>query len=126
MPAALIVYFLFFEPEAMYGKIVALLFFRSVMIGLITASLSFFIVESYTRHISIPLVFPDGGLTEVPGTSPTARPWKAAASWGQPVIRWNWPFWSRSRHIPTAHGLAAAVPRRGWPVFAGSVRHPGS
>lgn len=67
VPAALIVYFLFFVPGAMNGKIAALLFFRSVMIGLITASLSFFIVESYTRHISIPLVFPDGGLTEVPG-----------------------------------------------------------
>ncbi|MBS0012938.1 MAG: adenylate/guanylate cyclase domain-containing protein, partial [Desulfobacterales bacterium] len=48
-------------------RIVSLLCFRSVMIGLITACLSFFIVESYARNGCIPLVFPQGGLTRVPG-----------------------------------------------------------
>ncbi|MFW6054416.1 MAG: adenylate/guanylate cyclase domain-containing protein [Thermodesulfobacteriota bacterium] len=48
-------------------RIAALLFFRAVMIGLITSSLSFFIVESYSRRVLIPRVFPEGGLTEVPG-----------------------------------------------------------
>ena len=48
-------------------RIASLLFFRAVMIGLITSSLSFFIVESYARRVLIPRVFPEGGLTEVPG-----------------------------------------------------------
>ena len=67
VPVALISSSWVFALFPMDVKIVSLLFFRSVMIGLITACLSFFIVESYTRHVSIPLVFPEGGLTEVPG-----------------------------------------------------------
>ncbi|MFW6081542.1 MAG: hypothetical protein ACOC7W_06480, partial [Desulfosalsimonas sp.] len=67
VPAALVAYSWFFGLFAMDARIVGLLFFRSVMIGLITASLSFFIVESYTRHVSIPLIFPEGGLTDVAG-----------------------------------------------------------
>lgn len=44
-----------------------LLFLRTVLIGLITSSLSFFIVESYCRQTLVPIVFPKGGLTEVYG-----------------------------------------------------------
>ncbi len=44
-----------------------LLFLRTVMIGLLTACLSFFIVESYCRRVLVPMVFPTGGLTEVKG-----------------------------------------------------------
>lgn len=44
-----------------------LFFFRTVMIGLITSCLSFFIVEEYCRRVLIPMVFPEGRLTEVPG-----------------------------------------------------------
>mgnify|MGYP006289429355 CR=1 FL=1 len=67
VPVALIGYAWFFGLFPMDPKVTSLLFFRSVMIGLITACLSFFIVESYTRRISIPLVFPQGGLTAVAG-----------------------------------------------------------
>jgi class 3 adenylate cyclase len=67
VPLLLILSSVIFELFYLDTRVMALLFFRSVMIGLITACLSFFIVESYTRRISIPLVFPRGGLTEVPG-----------------------------------------------------------
>lgn len=67
VPLVMISYSLIFDLFPLDRKIMALLFFRSVMIGLITACLSFFIVESYTRRISIPLIFPRGGLTDVPG-----------------------------------------------------------
>ncbi len=67
VPVALVTYSWFFGLFEMDPRIVGLLFFRSLMIGLITACLSFFIVESYTRHVSIPLVFPEGGLTDVSG-----------------------------------------------------------
>ena len=67
VPFAHVIYSSLLGQLAMEPRIVGLLFFRSVMIGLITASLSFFIVENYTRHVSIPLIFPEGGLTEVPG-----------------------------------------------------------
>ncbi|MBA2880908.1 class 3 adenylate cyclase [Desulfosalsimonas propionicica] len=67
VPLVLICYFWTFDIFFMDVRIVSLLFFRSVMIGLITACLSFFIVESYARNGCIPLVFPQGGLTRVPG-----------------------------------------------------------
>lgn len=67
VPAVLVFYSVFVHLFPMDARVVALLFFRSVMIGLITACLSFFIVESYTRRVSIPLLFPGGGLTAVPG-----------------------------------------------------------
>ncbi|MCF8028511.1 MAG: HAMP domain-containing protein [Desulfobacteraceae bacterium] len=67
VPIVLAGYFWIFDVFLIDIKIVSLLFFRSVMIGLITACLAFFIVESYTRRVSIPLVFPEGGLTRVPG-----------------------------------------------------------
>ena len=43
-------------------------YFRTVMIGLIAAGLSFFLVEDYARKTLIPLFFPRGRLTAMPGT----------------------------------------------------------
>jgi hypothetical protein len=39
-----------------------------VMIGLITASLSFFLVEAHARKLLVPRLFPEGRLSAVPGT----------------------------------------------------------
>lgn len=44
-----------------------LFFFRTVMIGLITSCLCFFIVEGYCRRVLIPMVFPEGRLSGVSG-----------------------------------------------------------
>lgn len=44
-----------------------LFFFRTVMIGLITSCLCFFIVEGYCRRVMIPMVFPEGRLSRVSG-----------------------------------------------------------
>ena len=43
-------------------------FFRTFMIGTIAAGLSFFLVEDYARKTLIPVLFPKGRLTAVPGT----------------------------------------------------------
>jgi len=67
VPAALILSSWFLDLFPMDLKTAGLFFFRAVMIGLITACLSFFIVESYTRRVSIPMIFPEGGLTGVRG-----------------------------------------------------------
>jgi class 3 adenylate cyclase len=45
-----------------------LLMFRTAMIGLIAANLSFFLVEDHARRILIPRFFPKGRLKDVPGT----------------------------------------------------------
>jgi class 3 adenylate cyclase len=44
------------------------IFFRTFMIGLIAAGLSFFLLEDYSRRRFIPLFFPDGRLATLPGT----------------------------------------------------------
>ena len=44
------------------------LFFRSFMIGIITAGLSFFLLENFSRAHLIPLFFPRGRLAALPGT----------------------------------------------------------
>jgi class 3 adenylate cyclase len=44
------------------------LFFRTFMIGLISAGLSFFLLEDYSRRRFIPLFFPKGRLASLPGT----------------------------------------------------------
>jgi len=44
------------------------LYFRAFMIGLITASLSFFLVEDYSRRLLVPRLFPEGRLAETPRT----------------------------------------------------------
>ena len=51
-----------------HPRICLFLFFRVFMIGLIAASLSFFLVEDYSRRTLIPLYFPQGRLATLPGT----------------------------------------------------------
>jgi class 3 adenylate cyclase len=67
VPGVLILSSWLLELFPMDLHVAMLFFFRAFMVGLITACLSFFIVESYTRQISIPMIFPEGGLTKVPG-----------------------------------------------------------
>ena len=43
------------------------LYFRAIMIGMIAASISFFLLEDYTRKRLVPLFFPNGKLTEISG-----------------------------------------------------------
>jgi class 3 adenylate cyclase len=50
------------------AKQTLLLMFRTAMIGLIAANLSFFLMEDHARRILIPLFFPEGRLKDVPGT----------------------------------------------------------
>jgi HAMP domain-containing protein len=50
------------------AKQTLLLMFRTAMIGLIAANLSFFLVEDHARGILIPRFFPEGRLQDVPGT----------------------------------------------------------
>jgi len=45
-----------------------LLMFRTMIIGLIAANLSFFLVEDHARELLIPFFFPRGKLKDVPGT----------------------------------------------------------
>jgi len=44
------------------------IYFRTVMIGLIAGSLSFFLVEGHARETLIPALFPKGRLAALPGT----------------------------------------------------------
>ncbi|MFO7860069.1 MAG: adenylate/guanylate cyclase domain-containing protein [Desulfosalsimonas sp.] len=67
VPGALLLSSWLLDLFAMDFRMAVLSFFWALMIGLITACLSFFIVENYTRHICIPMVFPEGGLTRVQG-----------------------------------------------------------
>jgi adenylate cyclase len=49
-------------------KICLFIYFRTVMIGVIAASLSFFLIEDYSRRTFVPILFPKGGLAATPGT----------------------------------------------------------
>ena len=49
-------------------KMVLFLFFRTILLGLIAAWLSFFLIEDYARTRLVPLFFPKGRLTAVSGT----------------------------------------------------------
>ncbi len=61
----ILTFHLFFYTSA---TICFFLFFRSFMIGLITAGLSFFLLENFLRQHLIPLFFPRGRLAALPGT----------------------------------------------------------
>lgn len=50
------------------GKISLFILFRTLMIGLIAAHLSFFLVEEFARRRLIPRFFPEGRLAGLPGT----------------------------------------------------------
>ena len=43
------------------------IYFRAIMVGMISSSISFFLVENYSREKLIPRFFPDGNLTAVRG-----------------------------------------------------------
>jgi len=49
-------------------KICLFIYFRAIMIGLIAASLSFFLIEDYSRRTLVPILFPKGRLASTPGT----------------------------------------------------------
>jgi adenylate cyclase len=49
-------------------NMILFLFFRTILLGLIAAWLSFFLIEGYARSRIVPLFFPKGRLTAVPGT----------------------------------------------------------
>lgn len=53
-------------------RMAVMLVFRGVMIGLITAALTFFCLEMFTRSQVIPVVFPAGRLAEVRGVFRTS------------------------------------------------------
>jgi len=44
------------------------LFFRTIILGLMAAFISFFLVDDYARSKLVPLLFPDGKLAATPGT----------------------------------------------------------
>jgi len=65
-PGFMVLSFYFFrniEP-----KTCLFIYFRAIMIGLIAASLSFFLIEDYSRRTFIPILFPKGRLAATPGT----------------------------------------------------------
>ncbi|MFH1351940.1 MAG: adenylate/guanylate cyclase domain-containing protein [Pseudomonadota bacterium] len=66
MPLSIMCYFYFFKGVPI--KTGLFLLFRTIMIGLIAAYLSFFLVEDYSRRTLIPLFFPKGRLTAIPMT----------------------------------------------------------
>ncbi len=66
-PMVIILVFWFLDLPVLDLRGTRLLFFRTVMIGLTTSCLSFFIVESYSRRVLIPMVFPAGNLSTIPG-----------------------------------------------------------
>ena len=44
------------------------LFFRTIILGLMAAFISFFLVDDYSRRKLVPLLFPEGRLAAIPGT----------------------------------------------------------
>ena len=67
LPALILAFFYFLKDVP--GIIIVFLFFRAVMIGLIASTLSFLLIEENSRKRHIPVLFPEGGLAAVPGTT---------------------------------------------------------
>jgi adenylate cyclase len=65
-PGFMVLSFYFFRD--IEPKICLFIYFRAIMIGLISASLSFFLIEDYSRRTLIPILFPKGRLAATPGT----------------------------------------------------------
>ena len=63
-----LVVILFEFSEIVSARAPLFIFFRSVMIGMVSSALSFFLVENYSRKNLIPWFFPQGKLSAVPGT----------------------------------------------------------
>ena len=66
LPALVASYFYLFMDASL--RTCLFIFFRTFMIGLISAGLSFFLLEDYSRRRFIPLFFPNGKLATLPGT----------------------------------------------------------
>ena len=66
VPGCMVLSFYFLQEVP--AKTCFFLYFRAFMIGLITASLSFFLVEDYSRQLLVPRLFPAGRLAATPRT----------------------------------------------------------
>ena len=66
VPGCMVLSFYFLQETP--AKTCLFIYFRAFMIGLITASLSFFLVEDYSRKILVPRLFPEGRLAATPRT----------------------------------------------------------
>jgi adenylate cyclase len=65
-PGCMVLSFYFIQEVP--AKTCLFIYFRAVMIGLITASLSFFLVEDYSRKLLVPRLFSEGKLAATPHT----------------------------------------------------------
>ena len=63
-----LVVILFEFSEIVSARAPLFIFFRSIMIGMVSSALSFFLVENYSRKNLIPWFFPQGKLSALPGT----------------------------------------------------------
>jgi class 3 adenylate cyclase len=66
VPGCMVLSFYFLQEVP--AKTCLFIYFRAFMIGLITASLSFFLMEDYSRKILVPRLFPEGRLAATPRT----------------------------------------------------------
>ena len=64
VPGSMVLSFYFLQE--LPAKTCLFIYFRAFMIGLITASLSFFLVEDYSRKLLVPRLFPEGRLAATP------------------------------------------------------------
>ncbi len=65
-PGFMVLSFYFFRD--IEPKTCLFIYFRAIMIGIIAASLSFFLIEDYSRRAFLPILFPRGRLATTPGT----------------------------------------------------------
>ena len=69
---ALFIPFIYYAREIYlndFGAVTVLyLFFRTIILGLMAAFISFFLVDDYARRKLVPLLFPEGRLAAIPGT----------------------------------------------------------
>jgi adenylate cyclase len=66
VPGCMVLSFYFIQEVP--AKTCLFIYFRAFMIGLITASLSFFLIEDYSRKLLVPRLFPEGRLAATPRT----------------------------------------------------------
>lgn len=67
LPALILAFFYFFKETP--AIVIAFLFFKTVMIGLIASTLSFLLMENHSRKKATPMLFSEGKLAEVAGTA---------------------------------------------------------
>jgi class 3 adenylate cyclase len=78
--AGVVIYFRTYRDINLFHSL--FLFFRSFMIGMVAAGLSFFLLENHLRTRWIPLFFPTGGLGSVPGAVRVPVMRRIRALWG--------------------------------------------